>query len=435
MPAAVTSDPSVDGNQIKIVLYRDEIATAPMHVSLSWEQFVEFLTLYVEESPCTVETCVGKKCPHKSHSSKPDNPMAWSPVDIEGKRLDVNVRHITLLTLDFDHVDEEAARIVIGKLTPWEHVLHTTHNNRDGEICFRAILRLSRQVHVNQWHRFLAAAVAFLGVSVTSKAGTEQPDKICKNRSRFYYRPSHPVGAPRDARHGQGKVLDVDEVLAWADAGAFATPIYSGGEQRPLHDEADWDIDSEAVTSAIDVMVRYFPPVQRHPLCLALGGMLRRAGASAEVARYIVREIAAQGGSDDPDGRADTVWHTYALDGETAAMTGFTRIAEIVGEDVAEEFGDFLTDARNESLLRGWEVLERATTAIATIPAAASTPAVPSVAVVDLAELRKEIVSIAARRARNRPTRQQIDAILLHHIVNGEPIARPAGVGDVETVS
>jgi hypothetical protein len=92
----------------KIALYVDKLATDPVCIETSWEDFVEFLAM-AEESPCTVEgpaLCVGKDCPHKAFSSMPSNYMAWSPVVIEGRRLDSNVRFLTLLSLDFDHLNE-----------------------------------------------------------------------------------------------------------------------------------------------------------------------------------------------------------------------------------------------------------------------------------------------------------------------------------------
>lgn len=437
-PSPATPAPSP---RFKIALYRDQLATSPVPINATWDEFVDFLTTYVEESPCTVAPgpakCIGKECPHKSYSSLPDNDMAWSPTEIVGNRLDVNVRALTLLALDFDHVSAAEAAGVVARLASYEHALHTTHNHRVEDICFRAILALSRPVHANQWHRFLAAAIGFLGVTIL-QTGTDgkqhrQPDPTCKNRSRFYYRPSHPKDAPHDAKRVRGRILDVDEVLAWAAANAPVEDPQTRDGQRVFPEVSDWDLESEAVLDAIDVVVRYFPDRRRHELALALGGMLRARGAALDDARYIIRETFRQGGSKNPDARAATVDHTYGLS-EESFMTGFTRVAEILGEDVARELGDHLTDACNEAFLRSViDAPERASSSAAiALPGALATP--PPPAPIALGELRQEISGLATRRMRSHERDDRIVSLLLRRALEGEALARPGGHGDVETV-
>lgn len=418
-----------------IVFYTDEISTVPAVVDdATWGLVVETLSdpAYREESPCTVaegpKKCVGADCPHKSHSSIADNPMAWSPVEISGNRLDVNVRSLSLLVLDFDHLDEAAAARVSASLASYEHVKHTTHNHRAGDIAFRVVVLLSKKVAASAWHRFRRAAVAFLNTTVENRRGEQQPDPTCKNRSRLYYRPSHPKDGPSDAQHVRGIPLDVDAVLAWA---LQNVPEPLVGEHAPLPEVAEWDLAGEAVTSAIDVMARYFPPKHRNDICLAIAGMLRRAGATRDDARYIVREICVQGGSDNPDARAKTVDHTYGL-ADDGWMTGLTRVAEILdeegleGESIGKEFGDLLIDARNEAFLRGMSPLS---------------PSQPSVEVgavappVDLQELVRAIGRRASDLCKAPSTRDdKINAILLRRARGGQAIATPDGTEDVETV-
>jgi hypothetical protein len=437
MSAAAEKPPEAVDLTVKIALYDDKLSTRPALLSLTWEKFADFIVNYPEESPCTLAEgplrCKGKNCPHKAFSSIKDNPMAWSPTDIEGARLDSNVRAITLLSLDFDHLELESAQQAIAKLATYEHVRHTTHSHREDDICFRAILAISRPVLANEFHRFLASAVAYLDVTVTSKDGKkQQPDRTCSNRSRLYFRPSAPKGAPRDAGLVRGRILDVDEVLAWGATQPQILPAFDG-DATELPEEKSWDLESETIEDAIDLAQRFFPASQRNEFCLALGGMLRRAGAAREDARYIVREICVQGGSNDPDARARTVDHTYDRD-DDSAMTGFTRVAEIVGEDVARELGDFLTDARNEAILRNTPVLGTAatgtSTALTTTTGTAATPAAP----VDLAALRKEVSALASKRMRSLERDDKITGILLRRMLNGEPLAQPGGIGDPETV-
>lgn len=426
--------PLPEAEKFKIALYRDELDTLPAQVSLTWERFIEFVVDYVQESPCSVvegpEKCVGPKCPYKKHSASgdPGDYMAWSPVEIDGRRLDKNVSALTLLVLDFDHLDAVTEARVARALAPYEHVEHTTHSNREDDRCVRQILALSRPVPAGQWHRFLAAAVAFLGATVQDRRGESQPDPTCKNRSRLYYRPSHPCGAPHMAQRVRGRALDVDEVLRWSESLPVAdVPV---GDHEASVEVSDWDLDGDDVAAAIDLMGRYFPDRRRNELCLALAGMLRRAGASLDDARYIVYEVCMQGGSSEPDKRALTVDHTYGLSDESW-MTGLTRVSEILSghvgaqeaEAIAKEFGDHLFLARNEALLRGFS------TSSLSSPLAASV-----IAHVDLAELRRAVVDLAAQRGRALERQQRIDAVILRRLTSGEALAHPAGIGDVETV-
>jgi hypothetical protein len=453
-PPAVVQAAADD--KFEIVFYRDQESTAPGHCSISWERFAEFVTTCAEASPCTVADgpfkCAGKKCVYKSHSALPanaDNNMAWAPTEIEGSRLDKNVRFLTALVLDFDHVSWSVGEAIDEKLSAWEHIAHTTHNHRGGDDnCLRHILRLSRKVHANQWHRFLPAAIAYLGVTVDNGEGERQPDPTCKNRSRFYYLPSHPGDAPRGAARVPGKVLDVDEVLSWAEQHLPMPAPFDDSVREALPEISDWDLDGPDILEAIDLASNYFPTRRRHEFAAALAGMLRRAGASEDDARWLVREICVRGGSTDPDKRVTTVPHTYGLS-DNSFMTGLTRVAEILnGEDVeglkiAKEIGDYFTNARNEACLRGFTPRNLpANGANGANGAHAggtngangySTSLVPS-GYTNLEDVRAAIAALASRRASSLEREDKIDAIILRRVLNGEPIAKPGGYGDVETV-
>lgn len=452
----------------KIALYQDKLATTPIELSVTWDKFCEFITDYIEESPCTVadgpNKCKGKECPHKSFSSIKNNPMAWSPVEIIGKRLDENVRFVTLLSLDFDHITAEEQAKLTSTLSAYDNVWHTTHNDRPTDSCVRYILLLSRPVPANQWATFLRAAIDFLGITimkVVKGKAQYQPDRTCKNRSRFYYRPSHPMDAPYGKGRQHGKVLNVDEVFAYAannPTGASVAVEDDEPSVKPLPSASKWDLDSEAVTDAIESVSLLFPDNQRNELAMALAGMLRRAGATQDDARYIVREICAQGGSTDPDARARVVDHTYDLV-DDAAMTGFTRVAEILGDDVAKTFGDYLTDASNDVALKGLKPREvpavypvlasyPALSSVPALPAGipplpAGVPALPTLPVyvapaaqvhTDINALRKQVSELAGKKSRSMERDDKINGILLRRVIHGEPLARAGGIGDVETV-
>ncbi len=429
LPVELTSTP--------IVFYRDKLDNATIAApKTTWGDVCDLLTKYVEASPCTraegPHKCLGKDCPHKSHSITPKNPMAWVPVEIEGSRLDANVRFTTLLVWDFDGLNQAQARDVLLALEPYEHVVHTTHNHYTHSICFRVVMLLSRKVPANQWHRFLRASIEFVGVSATTfdKKGKPllQPDRTCRDRARLFYRPSHPIDAPRDAKRNRGRVLNVDEVLAWADVNLQAPPAVEG-EHMPLPEASAWDLESDAVVGAMDVIERFFPASQRHSLAMAIGGMLRKHGATEDDARYIIFESFKNGGSEDPEERAKTVEHTYALD-DDSAMTAFTRVCEIIGEDAAKELGDFLLEASNQAFLRDVKTEAEVEAKAAGVPLP---PAPPPISI-DLSQLRRTVVGLATRRARSLERNEKIDAIVLHRVLDGKVIAKANGVGDVETV-
>lgn len=440
---------------VSIVFYRDLYDKISVPHQTTWGGVVELLTNpeCVQSGPCTVaegpNKCKGKGdksspkgCPHKS-SSTDGSPMAWVPVEIEGNRLDENVRFTTLLTLDFDDLTPEQATQVHAALASHEYCWHSTHQNRLDNVRFRAVLLLSRKVHANQWHRFLDVAIKYLGVTVSAypppKNGKpskpkQQPDPTCSDRARLFYRPSHPVGAPHAAGYTSGKVLDVDGVFAW---GVLNVPESTRHDSaRTLPEEQTWDLGSDAVVGAIDAGARFFPTERRNEFCMALAGMLRQNGATQSDAKYIVEEIAREGGSNDPEARAKTVDHTYRLPPD-ASMTGFTRAVEIVGEDAAKEIGDFLLEARHESLLSkmlpsSTQRVNGHTTTSHNIPPVPPIIGGPPLAV-ELAPLREILQTLAARRGRSLERDDQIDAVLFRRVLHKQSLGFPGGVGDVET--
>lgn len=431
---------------LEVALFEDKEDSTPSRLTTTWEKFVRFIVEGVQATPCTVakgaSKCVGAECRYKAfpvtrNPARPDY-MAWSPTVINGnRRIDPNVQWLTLLVLDFDHLNREQAQAVLAAMASYTHVRHTTHSHREDDFCFRLILRLSRPVSASQWHRFLRVAIAFLGVTVetVNNKGKKkrQPDPTCKNRSRIYYTPSHPKDAPHDASLHTAQTLDVDTVLAWADANVPPDlPRSSFDGDGVAAEGSDWDLEGEAVQDAIDAIGRYLPERDRHPLALALGGMLRARGCPVEDARYILFEGFKLGGSQNPEARANTVDHTWSLDPE-AAMTGFTRVCEILERDEADEIGALFTDAAHEAFLRDIPLVERG--AVPSLVGSQVVSAPPPVPVfVDLKALRDKVSSIASKRASSSERDDKIQATLLKRVLAGKPIALPGGYGDVETV-
>lgn len=402
-----------------IVLYEHRLSNNPIVVASDWATLVEFLTTFHEPSPCTIATCVGRECPHKSKSSIQGNPMAWSPVVIEGTRASANVRFVTALGLDFDHLSADAAQRVIVALAPLEHCLHTTHSHRRESISFRAVVALSRHVTAAEWPRLLAAAVRRLGVPA---------DPTCKDLSRLFYRPSHPKDAPHSAAHVAGEPLDVDATLSWGAAN-LPPPIPYTAEKAATPDEAAWDLDSDAVAAAINTIAAYMPPEssvgvegKRHPLALALAGMLRARGATREDARFILHEGFREGGSKNPQMRAAVVDHTWDLP-EDALMTGFTRACEILGVEDATEIGDLFVDVENKTFLGGIVPGGRSLTAtIVKGVVKMDAPLIPATASVNLKTVRDSLVAMRRRKLRSDVPDEQIRGCILDSLLRGEDL-------------
>lgn len=393
-----------------IALYMHRTDNVPVHGQPSWEQFVAML-LDHEESPCTVSDCAGRECPWKSRSKLSGNPMAWSPVEIGQRRLSTEVISVSALILDLDHLTEKGAQEALARFGSLEHAMHTTHNHREDDHNWRVAVQLSHPVAAAQWRFFLSSAVRMLGVPA---------DPSCKDLGRVYFRPSHPAGAPFDAKHVPGAPLDVQAVLAWGTANPMPQ-TESTAARGVLPEESVWDLDSDPVRLAIATIAANLPARRRHELALALGGMLRAHGATERAARYILHESYADGGSENPEARAATVVHTWALP-EEGAMTGFTRVCEILGEDIAKEIGDCFADASNEAFIK--PMLAAKTEMVAQAVAAATSsgefldPAIPSTVV----KVRQKLQQEKSRLKKHAAQDQKIRGYILESLLDGEDL-------------
>lgn len=188
---------------VPITVWHDERDTAPSYESVAWDVLVEALRHdHVRRGPCTLATCAGHACPHKSG-------LAWSPVryrdgttrGIEG------IEAIGALVLDLDGLDEDALTATRAALGPYRHVIHSTHSDREGARSLRVVVALSREVTAQEWPRVWSGAVALLG---------GHADASTKDASRIYFLPSRPEGADYAITEHEGAALDVDAILASA---------------------------------------------------------------------------------------------------------------------------------------------------------------------------------------------------------------------------
>lgn len=413
-------------DRFSVAFFADHLSTTPRLTTLTWDAIVELLTRCGEATPCTVSgdgQCRGKDCVYKMRSTD-GNPMAWSPTDLAGTRADANVRAVSLLVLDLDHISSVDRAKAQAAFAHYTHLWHSTHSHREDDQGFRVVVRLSREVSAGEYHRFYRNAVRFFDVPA---------DPTCKNRSRLYFLPSWPTGAPHEAWDVRGIDLDVDDMLLRDPPESIeARPAVA----RPAVTESDWDIESEAVQEAIGIIAAVMPARRRHEFALALGGMLRRAGATQEVAHYIILESFTRGGSNNPDARAQTVEHTWQRE-DDLGLTGFTRVSEIVGAEAAREIGDLFSDASNSSFLAALRPLEEAAvspSAPAAEPSqAADIPApVPQVAL-DYDALKENIKKIRLKKRASKERAQRIEYVLLGRLLKKEQLATVDGENDLET--
>lgn len=150
-------------------------------------------------TPCTVATCRGSACVHKEGG-------CWSPAVFSGsRRARQDVEAIACLVIDVDHATEAAVEELRGKIIDYQHVLHTTHADRQDDRCMRIVVQLTRPVKISEWPQFWQAATLLLGAPA---------DPSCGDGARCYYLPSRPRDADYFVAEHAGVALDVDAILA-----------------------------------------------------------------------------------------------------------------------------------------------------------------------------------------------------------------------------
>ncbi len=207
---------------MKIARYESQRDNVPRAEDVSWAQLVAILAGPPRRSdrcssyPCADRACTGKGGP------------AWSPVEIEGRRLNANVRSVQVAVFDLDHVTEQRTIEVLDVLDArglaW--ILHSTHSHNPPNDCgLRLVLRLSRPVRPREWARVRAAIIRELNLPADPATG---------DLSRLYYLPDSPVGVAEPiAASRDGADFDVDALLrsgrpAVADAMPEPEPVDVG---------------------------------------------------------------------------------------------------------------------------------------------------------------------------------------------------------------
>ena len=199
----------------RVAFYRHERDDSPIVDDPSWEDLAGALGADGSwQGPCTLDNCAGHDCPHKMRS--PRGVSAWSPVRIVagGMRGNRFVEALTSLVLDLDGVDREILLEVARRLEGWRYIAHSTHADRltqGGPVSLRIVVAIEAEVPAASWRDYRLAAIARLGLDDPQyKNAQGHPfgiDPTCKDASRLYFLPSHPIGYTPIYDRGEGAAL------------------------------------------------------------------------------------------------------------------------------------------------------------------------------------------------------------------------------------
>lgn len=185
---------------MRVAFYASAFDNVPEQQDLAWSQLVECLTAFRVSSKtlCAFNPCTGRDAKGRVCAGK--NGAAWSPVEIEGTRLNENVRAVTVGVFDIDHAPDDSwfARLEVSGV---EFVIHSTHQYPLEER-FRVVVPLSRKVSPDEWHHVHAAMMSTLGL----------PADPLKDLSRIYFLPNHVEGSKPFSHHQTGVPLNVDAI-------------------------------------------------------------------------------------------------------------------------------------------------------------------------------------------------------------------------------
>lgn len=160
-----------------------------------------------------------RKCPDK-------NGAAWSPIETsaESTRGLVGTHAVTCAVLDLDHVTLAQLDAAARRLAGLRCVLHSTHGHYPPHDCsVRLVIALDRPALPAEWDVVRQVIVRVLELPADPKV---------KDRSRLFFFPSAPAGAPVLACAQEGAPASVDRLLAMATA-APSLPVPAHCEVEP----------------------------------------------------------------------------------------------------------------------------------------------------------------------------------------------------------
>src|SRR6266851_3146099 len=175
-----TSNDAGASRPMRVAFYESAKDNSPDSLDLEWSGVASMLTTHDRRDE--------------------EDGRAWSPVRIEGTR----VKAITAAVFDVSAATAEQLEEMAGRRKGWTYVVHSTHFSEPGAIKLRVVLPLSRDVLPEEWPRLRAALIDRFAIPA---------DSSTKDRAHFYYRPSAPRRADMTTERGDGRIVDVDEVL------------------------------------------------------------------------------------------------------------------------------------------------------------------------------------------------------------------------------
>jgi len=212
---------------MRIARYDNAQDNIPKAEELDWPALVSVLTTH-RRSRCAARPCPGH-CPAK-------NGPAWSPVDITDRRKNENVRAVTVAVFDLDHLAPGDGFEIEGK--GYAYVLHSTHSHdaEAGHLSLRLVMPLSRPVLPREWANVRSAAINQLQIPA---------DPATKDLARLYYLPDAPEGTEPIADSGEGRSLDVEELLGASRSGLVTRAA------APSEPTGDAPVDVNEIAAAI----------------------------------------------------------------------------------------------------------------------------------------------------------------------------------------
>jgi hypothetical protein len=118
---------------------------------------------------------------------------------------------------------------------------------------------------------------------------------------------------------------------------------------------AGQDLKRAVLELAVCCLLHQHYPGQgtRHQAALVLGGFLARAGWNADAIEHLVEVLARNAGDDDVRDRVEAATSAVGVKANGQDVSGFTRLAEVWGEDVAKTLGKWLGSRERSDNERG----------------------------------------------------------------------------------
>lgn len=152
---------------------------------------------------------------------------------MDGTRRNANAREVTCAVMDLDHIGPDQFAAMLARLEGYACIIHSTHSHRPWDWCMRLVMPLSSPVLAADWDRVWYAIVTAFDLPRDDK---------CKDTSRVFYLPSHPIGGERVYLRGEGQTLNTAALIEYARTLATAPPAHAPSTEHDLPREDTSDL-------------------------------------------------------------------------------------------------------------------------------------------------------------------------------------------------